>query len=154
MNPFIGLIAGLSPSFFIILFAWKNSQKRDKALQHKLKRYSDKKAFPIRYASQSRFRKFWKFFPWESSGVLIIEDGCIKCDLSPQVAGSTSSLEFKIDNISINWFGNKSWVKNSLASWFIVKDKSDHKHYFTSETGTFIFGSHKSTKEILKEIKS
>lgn len=153
MNPFsLGLIAGLIPSFFIIIHARKKSKERDKALRLKLNKYIGKTTFPIRYASQKRFSKFWKFFPWDSSGVLVVDGNIIRCDLSAP-PGGIRSIELELKDISPLWLGRKHWFKNSVASWFVIEDHLEQKHYFTSETGTYIFGSKRTTKEILEELK-
>ncbi len=59
------------------------------------------------------------------------------------------TLQFAPGNSRINWLGKCPWP-NGAVSWLRF-DTADQKHYFSSETGVFIFGSHKSTRVLYDE---
>jgi len=51
----------------------------------------------------------------------------------------------------IIWFGILHWWKNGFVSWFEI-DTFGGKHYFTSETGTFISGSSVSAHQVYEKL--
>jgi len=59
------------------------------------------------------------------------------------------NVQFAPANSTINWIG-KSPFPNGAVSWFSFT-LTDRKEYFSSETGAFVFGSHRSTKELYDE---
>lgn len=104
--------------------------------------------FPVRYASEPRFKSLFKIFPWEGAGILVIATGSLVF-LGQTFSGSSVMLQFAPGNSTINWLGKAPWP-NGAVSWFYFTTASD-KHYFSSETGVLIFGSHKSTRAIYDE---
>jgi hypothetical protein len=104
--------------------------------------------FPVRYASEPRFKSFFKIFPWEGAGILVTAPG------SALFLGQTSSgqvnLQFAAGNSTVNWLGKAPWP-NGAVSWFYFATIAE-KQYFSSETGVMVFGSHKSTKAIYDEV--
>ena len=54
------------------------------------------------------------------------------------LSGTEPKLQFDKEDTSIDWVGMV--FKNGGCSWFLI-ETSKERHYFTSETGTFIFGS-------------
>ena len=64
-------------------------------------------------------------------------------------SGSRVTLQFAPGNSTLTWLGKAPWP-NGAVSWFYLSTASE-KHYFSSETGVLVFGSHKSTKAIYDE---
>ena len=104
--------------------------------------------FPVRYASELRFKAFWKIFPWEGAGIIVITPGGALC-FGQTNSGSPVTLQFAPGNSTIAWLGKAPWP-NGAVSWFYFATAIE-KHYFSSETGILVFGSHKSTKAIYDE---
>jgi hypothetical protein len=104
--------------------------------------------FPVRYASELRFKSLFKIFPWEGAGIVVAAPG------SALFFGQTSSgpvaLQFAPGNSTVNWLGKAPWP-NGAVSWFYF-ETTPWKQYFSSETGVLVFGSHKSTKAIYDEV--
>jgi len=103
---------------------------------------------PVRYASEPRFRSWFKIFPWEGAGILVLAPGSVTF-LGETNSGSSLNLQFAPGNATVNWIG-KSPFPNGAVSWFDFNTASG-KHYFSSETGVFVFGSNKSTRELFNE---
>ncbi|MFN2529713.1 MAG: hypothetical protein ABR555_00300, partial [Pyrinomonadaceae bacterium] len=97
----------------------------------------------VRYSSQARFKVWWKIFPWEGAGILVTRPGSVSF-VGEIFSGSPLSLQFDSSNSQVKWLGKCPWP-NGAVSWFEL-DTQGNKHYFTSETGAFIFGSHQSTR--------
>ena len=104
--------------------------------------------FPVRYASEIRFKAFFKIFPWEGAGILVCLPGSA-IFLGETRAGQVM-LQFAPGNSTLNWLGKAPWP-NGAVSWFYFENPAE-KQYFSSETGVFVFGSHKSTKAIYDEV--
>ena len=105
--------------------------------------------FPVRYASEPRFKSFFKIFPWEGAGIIVAAPGTVLF-LGQTSSGVPVNLQFAPGNSDIFWLGKAPWP-NGAVSWFYFATTAT-KHYFTSETGILIFGSHKSTKAIYDEV--
>ncbi len=58
-------------------------------------------------------------------------------------------FDFNLQNSKVNWIGRTAL--NGATSWFVINFQGE-KHYFSSETGTFVFGSKSTTKQIYDEI--
>jgi hypothetical protein len=69
--------------------------------------------------------------------------------LGETMSGSPITLQFAPGNARINWLGKCPWP-NGMVSWLSF-DTAAEKHYFSSETGVMIFGSHQTTKAIYDE---
>lgn len=104
--------------------------------------------FPVRYASEPRFKSLFKIFPWEGAGILVVAPGSV-IFLGQTSAGAPVMLQFTPDNSALTWLGKAPWP-NGAVSWFYFATAAT-KHYFSSETGILVFGSHKSTKAIFDE---
>jgi len=136
--------------FFVYVFFQTSKRKRirERMLAANQQLVGTKRWLPVRYASEPRFKSWFKIFPWEGAGVLVLAPG------SALFLGETSSgvpaiLQFAPGNSTINWIG-KSPFPNGAVSWFQFTTATE-KHFFSSETGAFVFGSHRSTKEIYDE---
>jgi hypothetical protein len=104
--------------------------------------------FPVRYASEPRFKSFFKIFPWEGAGIIVVAPGSV-IFLGQTSSGLPLMLQFAPGNSDIFWLGKAPWP-NGAISWFYFATSAT-KHYFSSETGILVFGSHKSTKAIFDE---
>jgi len=104
--------------------------------------------FPARYASQPRFDSMLKIVPWDTAGILVIVPGSVLF-LGESLSGTPLTLQFAPGNSRIGWLGKCPWP-NGAVSWFQF-EVAGGKHYFSSETGVMIFGSHSSTKAIFDE---
>ncbi|MBU7017753.1 MAG: hypothetical protein HXS44_09600 [Theionarchaea archaeon] len=105
--------------------------------------------FRVRYSSEDRFHSWFKWFPWEGTGILFMDKESVTffCDMKEW----NYNYMFIPENSKVKWIGRSIW-RNGLAYWFAVIDPGEN-HYFTSETGLTIFGSKKSTQEIYDELK-
>jgi hypothetical protein len=132
----------------IILQNGKRKKIRERILAAHADIVGNKRWFPARYASQQRFDSFFKILPWEGAGILVTVTGSVLF-LGETLSGTPLTLQFAPGNSRINWLGKCPWP-NGAVSWLRF-DTADQKHYFSSETGVFIFGSHASTKAIYDE---
>jgi len=107
------------------------------------------RCFRVRYASHDRFRTFWKIFPFEASGILWVGDGRVIFHTC-FAAWQDLSLSFNGASCQVVWIGKKPWP-NGGFSWFSITANGEH-HYFTADTGAFIFGSKPKTREIFAAI--
>jgi hypothetical protein len=148
MRLILVFIIGLLPSLVVIVYAAGKAKKR-KLLQDSLLTKNEKflqngKLFRVRYCTEARFKKFFKFFPWEATGILCINDE--KILFSGHAAkGQEIMLELAKEDAAAEWVGKNNWFKNGLAAWLVIKAHGA-QHYFTSETGAAVFGSHDTTK--------
>jgi hypothetical protein len=105
----------------------------------------------VRYSSEAKFKSFLKFFPWNGAGVLFCRRGQIVF-VGKTISGKPLQLEFNPTNSRPNWKG-MDILLNGAVTWFDF-DTADGKHYFTSETGFFVFGSKKSTEKIALDVQA
>jgi hypothetical protein len=142
----------LSPMIALWIYIFFQNSKRRKIRERILATRGDiignKRWFPARYASQARFDSWFKIFPWEGAGIIIVVPGSALF-LGEAFSGTPITLQFAPGNSRINWLGKCPWP-NGAVSWLRF-DTADQKHYFTSETGVMIFGSHSSTRAIYDE---
>jgi len=149
----LALVAIVVLPFLVIwIYILYQNSKRKKIVQGILAGRADlvgdKRWFPARYASQQKFDSLLKLFPWNGAGVIIVAPGSVLF-LGETLSGTPITLQFAPGNSRINWLGKCPWP-NGLISWFRF-DTADQKHYLSSETGIFIFGSHQTTKAIYDE---
>jgi hypothetical protein len=136
--------------FFVYVFFQTSKRKRirERMLAANQQLVGTKRWLPVRYASEPRFKSWFKIFPWEGAGVLVLAPGS-SLFLGETNSGAPVILQFAPGNSTINWIG-KSPFPNGAVSWFQFTTATE-KHFFSSETGAFVFGSHRSTKEIYDE---
>jgi hypothetical protein len=152
----IGLIALLAIFFvpfalfigYTLFQSRKRNQIREAILREHQQLIGSHRWFPVRYASESRFKQFFKIFPWEGAGVIVTAAGSVLF-LGQMLSGSPLMLQLAPGNSTLNWLGKAPWP-NGAVSWFYFTTINE-KHYFSSETGVLVFGSHKSTKAIYDE---
>jgi hypothetical protein len=146
------IVLTLSPIIIIYAYAFYQNSRRKKIFALVLASHADlignNRWFPVRYASQKRFDAMFKFFPWEGAGIIVIAPTSILF-LGETWAGAPVILQFAPSTSRINWLGKCPWP-NGAVSW-IRFDTAQEKHYFSSETGVLIFGSHGTTKAIYDE---
>jgi hypothetical protein len=133
---------------YVLFQKHKRDRIRTTMLSDRKQLIGNHKWFPVRYASESRFKAFFKIFPWEGAGILVIAQGSALF-LGQIFSGSPVTLQFAPANSTLNWLGKAPWP-NGAVSWFYFATANE-KHYFSSETGALVFGSHKSTEAIYDE---
>jgi hypothetical protein len=136
--------------FFVYVFFQNSKRKkiRERMLATHQQLLAGRPWLPVRYASEPRFRSWFKIFPWEGAGILVLAPGSVLF-LGETNSGVPVNIQFAPANARINWIG-KTPFPNGAVSWFDFTMASE-KHYFSSETGAFIFGSNKSTRNIFEE---
>ena len=127
----------------------KRDRTREIILREHQQLIGNHQSFPVRYASELRFKSFFKIFPWEGAGILVIAPGSALL-LGKTSSGSSVMLQFAPGNSTLSWLGKAPWP-NGAISWFYFTTTSE-KHYVSSETGLLIFGSNKSTRAIYDEV--
>lgn len=132
--------------FFIYVFFQTSKRKRirERMLSTQALLVGAHHWLPVRYASEPRFKSWFKIFPWEGAGILVLAPGSVTF-LGETNSGTAVNLQFAPGNATVNWIG-KTPFPNGAVSWFDFMTASG-RHYFSSETGAFVFGSHRSTKE-------
>jgi hypothetical protein len=147
----IGLVAiavGLIPfvAFFVYVFFQTSKRKRirERMLSTQALLVGNHQWVPVRFASEPRFKSWFKIFPWEGAGVLVMVPGSVLF-LGETNSGQAMSVQFSPVNADLQWIG-KTPFPNGAVSWFHFTNAAG-KQYFSSETGAFVFGSHRSTKE-------
>ena len=136
--------------FFGYVFFQKSKRNniREKILSEQHQLVGSNRWFPVRYASELRFKEIFKIFPWEGAGILVATPGSL-IFLGQTNSGSPVTLQFAPANSRLCWLGKAPWP-NGAVSWFYFETPAT-KYYFSSETGALVFGSHKSTKAIYDE---
>jgi len=146
------LLFAVTPIIAIWVYVFYQNRKRRKIRERILASRADlignKRWFAARYASQRRFDSWFKFFPWDGVGILIVVPGSVLF-LGETLSRMPLTLQFAPGNARINWLGKCPWP-NGMLSWLRF-DTADQKHYFSSETGVMVFGSHQTTKAIYDE---
>lgn len=127
---------------------WKRNQIRVAVLREHQQLNGRDRWFPIRFASEPRFKQFFKIFPWEGAGIMVAARGRVLF-FGQTLSNSPVTLQFAPDNSTLTWLGKAPWP-NGAVSWFYFATAYG-KYYFTSETGVLVFGSDKSTKAIYHE---
>ena len=146
------LAIALSPVIALWIYVLYQNSKRKKIRARILSARSElignKRWLPARYASEPRFNSWFKIFPWEGAGIMVIVTGSVLF-LGETLSGTPVTLQFSPGNSTIHWLGKTPWP-NGAISWLRF-DTAAEKHYFSSETGPLVFGSHKSTKALYDE---
>jgi len=146
------LAIALSPVIALLIYVVYQNGKRKKIRNRILSARRDlirnKRWLPARYASEPRFNAWFKIFPWEGAGIVVVVTGSVLF-LGETFSGTPLTLQFSPGNSRINWLGKCPWP-NGAVSWLRF-DTASEKHYFSSETGPLVFGSHKSTKALYDE---
>jgi hypothetical protein len=141
--PFIvgGAIGGL-PILLIAFLAWRGRRNMYRTL-------SSTQGYKLRYCSESRFNKWWKFFPWEGIGILSVSDQALVFEGLPN-QGDAFRAEAKINQLELH--GRRHWLKNGLLPWLFLKSEPN-SYYLCVETGPLIFGADRKTRDLFSAIK-
>lgn len=104
--------------------------------------------FPVRYASQRRFKSWFKFYPWEAGGILWTDGWQISffTNKLPRRFEGKTQLDFNAREARVVFYG-EDLLRSGVLTWIEISTPRE-KHYFTSETGTFVFGTSASTQQI------
>ena len=137
--------------FFVYVFYQNSKRKkiRSRVLSAMQQLGASHRQLPVRYSSEERFKAWWKIFPWEGAGLLFVAPGVIHF-FGEKNSGQRLEMHLTPENSRVNWLGKCPWP-NGAVSWFEIQTPTE-KHYFSSETGPFIFGSHNSTRSIYDEL--
>lgn len=149
IEGFTALLAGLIILFYAVLKSRGRKRTQDEIVKAKTDILRKGSWFPVRYSSETRFRKLWKLFPWEATGILFIGDTDIFF-FSRLIPWKDLELKFSLEHTHVTWIGRNIWP-NGFTSWFAIDFKGE-THYFTSETGATIRGTGKRTREIYEEL--
>ena len=143
----------LLPFFAFMVYVFYQNSKRKrirKRIMSRVGQFANNNRWqPVRYASQQRFKSLFKIFPWEGAGILVVAPGALLF-FGETNSGVPVELQLTPQNSRAAYLGKVPWP-NGAVSWIEFETPSG-KHYFTSETGAFIIGSHKSTKAIYDAI--
>jgi hypothetical protein len=142
----------LFPFLLFFIYVFYQNSKRKKIRQRTLIAYAQMigsaKTLPVRYCSEPRFKSWLKIFPWEGTGLLVPAKGVVTF-IGEKLDGTQLNMQFVRGGSNLMWLGKCPWP-NGAVSWFAF-DTQGQRHYFTSETGPFVFGSNNSTKATFDE---
>jgi hypothetical protein len=150
---FLGMMLFPFLLFFIYVFYQNSKRKgiRERTQNAYTHMIGNNRTLPVRYASEPRFRLWWKIFPWEGTGLLVAANGVVTF-VGEKNNGTPLNLQFGSNTSSLLWLG-KCPFPNGAVSWFAFYSRGE-KHYFTSETGAFVFGSQNSTRAAFDEAQA
>src|SRR6185295_14169582 len=119
-------------AFFCYAFYQKSKRNsiRERLLSEQQQLIGNNRWFPVRYASELRFKELFKIFPWEGAGIIVVAPGSVLF-LGQTNAGSPVMLQFAPGNSRLNWLGKAPWP-NGAVSWFYFATPAV-RHYFSSE---------------------
>ena len=133
---------------YVIYQNFRRNKIREKTRQSFAQLIGSNNAVPVRYCSERHFRSWLKIFPWEGAGLIVPGNGVVTF-VGEKLNGVPLNLQFGKADSTVSWLG-KCPFPNGAVSFFAL-DLRGEKHYFTSETGVFVFGSYKSTKAAFDE---
>src|SRR4030095_9954685 len=128
---------------YVFYQTFKRKSIRNRVLQTRAQTIGNLPTMPLRHCDERRFKSWFKIFPWEGAGVLLATPETAYF-FGEHLNGNPVNLQFDRNNATIAWLGKCPWP-NGAVSLFLVESQGQ-KHYFTSETGPFVFGSDKSTR--------
>ncbi len=140
--------------FLVILFLYVKIKAKERKnvyeriLKSKEKLLSQGRWFQVRYCSEERSLKFKKIFPWEAAGILYLSKDKVMF-FGEGFSRENLEIEFYIKNSYLKWMGRI--FLNGATSWLAITFQGE-RHYFSSETGTLVFGSESATRQIYNEL--
>jgi hypothetical protein len=99
---------------------------------------------PVKFASQRRYWKLFKTYPWDGIGILIPQPDGFRVVVQT-LAGQL--LSFDILPHTVAWAGRKQWFINGSTSWLSVTDP-ESPFYLSDDHSPFLYGNHRLTKEL------
>jgi hypothetical protein len=103
---FVPLIA-----FYIYAFYQKSKRNRirERVLNEQRQLVGGHRWFPVRCASEIRFKAPFKLFPWEGAGIMVIARGSVLF-LGQTISGFPVMLQFAPGNSRLTWLGKAPCV--------------------------------------------
>lgn len=142
LGALIGVVIAVPPFFLI-------SRKRKKKLADLAGELPEgAEVHSVRFCTEERYRKVFKFFPWEGVGVIEVGPGESTLHASPN-KGEPFRLRFGSDDIHA--LGRPDWALNGFTDWLVLEAEGK-KLYLGVETGLFIFGSRNRNGELLSRL--
>lgn len=141
----VGIILG-----FAAIKAGQRKRFQSGIIKNKTHELSTGVWFCIRYASERKYKRWLKFFPWETSGIIHADANRLTLYLEKLNNQSDVSISLDSRAIRIGWAGTEV-LRNGVASWLII-EAGYERHYITSETGMFVFNSASSTRRMYEEL--
>jgi hypothetical protein len=154
LTVFAGVIVVffLGAAIAIIWYVTKKAQSRRELLEElKLQHADGCEAIEVRYSTEARFPRIWKVFPWEGVGILVKSRHGIVFHGRSVLEAMDWQIEFEGTEF-FQYIGRVLWPNGGLA-WIMAKAKDGTVHYFSSETGAFVFGSKIGTLKALLELQ-
>lgn len=147
---FLFLLIGFA--IFAVIHSIIEHGKRKRGYERLLETLSDSEqlCFQIRYATAARHKRFWKLLPWDSSGLLILQEGGTVIYRYLNSMESREEMLFKLPEDQLRFEGES--MANGATIWFSFA-KDGVVHYFTSETGAFMVNSGSTTSKIYYRIR-
>lgn len=142
-SPFIfGALVGGLPVLIIAIVAWRSRRIR-------YRQFASSGGTALRYCSESRFKRWWKFFPWEGIGFLRVKGDRLVFEGHPN-SGETFKVESSIEQLE--FYGRRNWLRNGFLPWLCLKGGSQD-YYLCVETGPLIFGAGSKTQRLVNSLK-
>ncbi len=153
--PFFAiLVLAALPVGIILLFAGIKAAQRRRFQSGIIKSRSSELShgswFPVRYASERKYKRWLKFFPWETSGIIHAYENRLTIYLEKLNGQKNFTISLDSNTIRIGWAGTEAF-RNGVTSWLIIETGFE-RHYITSETGMFVFNSNSSTRKMYDEL--
>lgn len=153
--PFLVILVLIAlPVGIILLFAGIKAGQRRRFQSGIVKSRSSELShgswFRIRYASERKYKRWLKFFPWETSGIIHAEGNRLTLYLEKLNDQKNFTISLDSHAIRIGWAGTEAF-RNGVTSWLII-EAGYERHYITSETGMFVFNSASSTRKMYEEL--
>jgi hypothetical protein len=147
---FVGMMLIPFLLFFVYVFYQNSKRKkiRERTRQAFAQLIGDNNTVPVRYCSERHFKSWLKIFPWEGTGLIVPGNGVVTF-VGEKLNGVALNLQFGRSDSTVTWLGRCPFPNGAVS--FFCFDTRGEKHYFTSETGVFVFGSHKSTRAAFDE---
>ena len=94
-----------------------NRRKRERiycSMSHRTRPREKEAVFiRVRYASECRFKKVWKIFPWEGAGLLRLHGDAVSF-LGEFLTGEPIELPFERSTSEVSYVGRRWWPNGAL----------------------------------------
>lgn len=106
--------------------------------------------YRVHYASEKRFRRWQKLFPWQATGIMFVNDQGIS--FCYQAKDKTESIiRFTPGQFELHWVGIR-YLPNGAMPWFCLT-VNNTKHYFTADSGMTIINARRLTTDVYQQIR-